>query len=76
MKKPSSLEEALENSISRETFPRFPQIFWLNFVYGFKTISMKTVLYEKLYTSVSVTPAPVRDPIQGPLVPSFTSVVG
>ena len=30
---------------------------------------------KKAYTSVAVTPAPVRDPIQQPLVSSFTSVV-
>ena len=31
---------------------------------------------EKQYTSVAVTPPPVRVPTQRPLIPSFTSVVG
>ena len=31
---------------------------------------------KKLYTSVEMTPAPVRVPNQSPLVPSFTLVVG
>ena len=32
--------------------------------------------YKRLYSSVAVTPAPVRVPTLWPLVPSVTSVVG